>query len=143
MATIKERVLQISDFKGIKREVFFSELGVSYGNYRGKAKEKALGSDVLATILSVHADISAEWLVTGGGEMLKKANSENITGEESSRSPKKSSKEDFLLDHIESLKRENSYLKETNDYLKENNVLLQQRLDECNKTHSKEGKHAC
>ena len=45
-SNIKERVLYISESKGITREKFFEDLGITYGNFKGKAKEKALSSDV-------------------------------------------------------------------------------------------------
>ena len=71
MTTIKDRVLQISDYKGVSKEKFFEELEVSYGNFKGKAKESALNSNVLEKIIAKMPEISAEWLLTGKGEMLK------------------------------------------------------------------------
>lgn len=70
-SNIKERVLYISENKGIAREKFFDDLGITYGNFKGKAKEKALSSDILAKIVAKYPDISPEWLLTGRGEMLK------------------------------------------------------------------------
>ena len=70
-SNIKERVLYISENKGITREKFFEDLGITYGNFKGKAKEKALSSDVLAKIIAKYPEISSEWLLTGNGEMLK------------------------------------------------------------------------
>tara|TARA_R110002051_G_scaffold198878_1_gene265965 strand:+ start:259 stop:945 length:687 start_codon:yes stop_codon:yes gene_type:complete len=79
LTNIKERVLQITDYKGIGKEKFFSDLDVSYGNFKGKAKEKALSSDVLANIVTKYSDINPEWLLTGNGEMIKEIN--NISQE--------------------------------------------------------------
>lgn len=70
-SNIKERVLYISESKGITREKFFEDLGITYGNFKGKAKEKALSSDVLAKIITKYPEISSEWLLTGNGEILK------------------------------------------------------------------------
>ena len=70
-SNIKERVLYISENKGIAREKFFDDLGITYGNFKGKAKEKALSSDILAKIVTKYPDVSPEWLLTGRGEMLK------------------------------------------------------------------------
>ncbi len=70
-SNIKERVLYISENKGIAREKFFDDLGITYGNFKGKAKEKALSSDILAKIVAKYPDVSPEWLLTGRGEMLK------------------------------------------------------------------------
>lgn len=70
-SNIKERVLQIPENKGISKEKFFEEIGVTYGNFKGKAKEKALSSETLATIVSKYEDIDSEWLLTGKGSMTK------------------------------------------------------------------------
>ena len=71
MTTIKDRVLQLSDYKGVGKEKFFEELEVSYGTFKGKAKESALNSNILEKIIAKMPEISAEWLLTGKGEMLK------------------------------------------------------------------------
>lgn len=77
-SNIKERVLYISESKGITREKFFEDLGITYGNFKGKAKEKALSSDVLAKIITKYPEISSEWLLTGNGEMLKSEGSTEV-----------------------------------------------------------------
>jgi phage repressor protein C with HTH and peptisase S24 domain len=71
MTNIKERVLKLSDYKGIKKEVFFKELGFSYANFKGIQKKSALNSDAVDIILSKYKDISAEWLISGTEPMLK------------------------------------------------------------------------
>lgn len=80
-SNIKERVLYITDFKGISKEKFFEDLGVTYGNFKGEAKKKALSSDVLATIVSKYPEISPEWLLTGVGDMLKSEFNKNAVNE--------------------------------------------------------------
>ena len=80
-SNIKERVLYISENKGITREKFFDDLGITYGNFKGKAKEKALSSDVLAKIIAKYSDVSPEWLLTGRGEMLKEEEEKNIVSQ--------------------------------------------------------------
>jgi phage repressor protein C with HTH and peptisase S24 domain len=71
MTNIKERVLQVSDYYKVKKEKFFEELKLSYANFKGIQKNSALSSDAIDIILSKYSDISAEWLVTGRGSMLK------------------------------------------------------------------------
>lgn len=66
---IKERVLQIAEFKGIAKEKFIENIGMTYGNFKGKSKESALNSDALAKILSIYPDINPTWLITGSGEI--------------------------------------------------------------------------
>ena len=70
-SNIKERILYLSEIKKITKEKFFEDLGVTYGNFKGKAKEKALSSDVLAKIVAKYPDINPHWLLTGEGEMFK------------------------------------------------------------------------
>lgn len=70
-SNIKERILYLSEIKKITKEKFFEDLGVTYGNFKGKAKEKALSSDVLAKIVAKYPDINPNWLLTGEGEMFK------------------------------------------------------------------------
>ena len=74
---IKERVLYFTDYKDFAKEKFFEELGVTYGNFKGKAKEKALSSDILAKIVSKYPEINPEWLLTGKGPMLKESSPED------------------------------------------------------------------
>lgn len=81
---IKERVLYFTDYKGFAKEKFFEELGVTYGNFKGKAKEKALSSDVLAKIVSKYPELNPEWLLTGEGEMLKSETTKTETSKEES-----------------------------------------------------------
>ena len=40
-SNIKERVLYILEYKGITKSKFFEDIGVTYGNFTGKAKEFA------------------------------------------------------------------------------------------------------
>jgi len=71
MAGIKERVLRIAEANGKNKVAFFKELGLSYANFKGVQKYSALGSDAVEIILSTYPDVSAEWLISGVGEMLK------------------------------------------------------------------------
>lgn len=84
ITNIKERILYYTDLKDFKKEKFFEDLGVSYGNFKGKAKNQALGSDVIERIVTKYSDINIEWLITGKGnplkEVLKKDIDQNILG---------------------------------------------------------------
>lgn len=66
---IKERVAQIADYKGINKEIFFSRIGVTSANFRGKAKKTPLSSATIENILSEFPDINIEWLITGKGDI--------------------------------------------------------------------------
>lgn len=70
-SNIKERVLQIPKAKGITKQKFFSDLGMSYGNFTGKNKETPLNSKAISNITSIFRDINLDWLINGEGNMLK------------------------------------------------------------------------
>lgn len=72
VTNIKERVLQLIKFKQVVYEKFFPTIGVTYANFKGDAKKKALSADTLAKIVSIFPDVNCEWLLLGKGEMLKK-----------------------------------------------------------------------
>lgn len=70
MAKIKERVIQLVDYKNIKRDVFYTKIGMAASSFRSSAKETPLNSDAIANILSLIPDVNLNWLLTGEGEML-------------------------------------------------------------------------
>ena len=72
MTTIKERILLFCEFKGIKKELFFKELGFSYANFKGIQKKSALNSDAIDKIISKYSELSLSWLITGNGDMINK-----------------------------------------------------------------------
>lgn len=76
ITNIKERVLYLTDLKGVAKEKFFNEIGMTYGSFKGKQKETALNSDAIDKILSIYNDIDANWLITGEGAIFKKNETE-------------------------------------------------------------------
>ena len=77
ITNIKERILYYTDLKGLVKEKFFDDLGVTYGNFKGKAKNQALGSDVIERIITKYPEINPFWLLTGEGEMLNTKSEKN------------------------------------------------------------------
>ena len=77
ITNIKERILYYTDLKGLAKEKFFDNLGVTYGNFKGKAKNQALGSDVIERIITKYPEINPFWLLTGEGEMLNTKSEKN------------------------------------------------------------------
>lgn len=71
ISLIKERILQYAEFKGLPKEKFIENLGMTYGNFKGKQKLTSVNSDFLDTILSKYPEINIEWLVSGSGNMEK------------------------------------------------------------------------
>jgi phage repressor protein C with HTH and peptisase S24 domain len=68
---IKERISQILEYKGIAKEKFYSEIGMTSANFRGKARETPINSTAIENILSAIPDINISWLITGNGSMLR------------------------------------------------------------------------
>ena len=73
ISPIKGRVLKYAREKGISKTAFCHSVSISYENFRGKSLSSELGGDAICKILSVYSDLSAEWLLTGSGCMLKEA----------------------------------------------------------------------
>lgn len=75
---IKERVVQYIEFKKIKKEFFFKEIGVSASNFKGKGAKSELGGEKIVQILTIYNEINPEWLILGKGEMLKNVSKDFI-----------------------------------------------------------------
>lgn len=66
--TVKERINQFIDYKGIKINSFETSIGVSKSYWNNTQKVSA---EVVGEILRVYSELSAEWIMTGQGDMLK------------------------------------------------------------------------
>lgn len=66
--TVKERVNQFINYKGIKINTFEMSIGVSKSYWSNTQK---ISAEVVAEILRVYSELSAEWLMRGKGEMIK------------------------------------------------------------------------
>lgn len=73
---IKERIIQLIEYKDIGKEDFYKKIGMTSANFRGSAKKSPLNSNAIENILSEIPDVNPNWLLTGEGEMLK---SEKVT----------------------------------------------------------------
>lgn len=77
-SNIKERILHLTDYYGVSKESFFEKIGMTYGNFKGSAKERPLNSDAIVKILSIYTEINSDWLLTGKGEMIKNTDDDFI-----------------------------------------------------------------
>ncbi|WP_293918537.1 MULTISPECIES: hypothetical protein [unclassified Sphingobacterium] len=71
LTNIKERILKVAEYKGIRKEKFIENLNQKYSNYRGNSKNSAPSSEVIAEISTKYPEISLRWLLTGTGKMVK------------------------------------------------------------------------
>ncbi len=68
-----ERIHEYLQFRRLSYNKFEKSLGVSHGSISNARKNKKnIGSKVIIAILNTYSDMSAEWLLRGEGEMLKK-----------------------------------------------------------------------
>lgn len=74
-STQKERVLQFIDYKGISKNKFYIETGISNGVLD---KKSGLSMETVEKFYSTYPEINPEWLLTGKGEMLKSETSHPI-----------------------------------------------------------------
>lgn len=105
---IKERIIQLIEYKGIGKEFFYQKIGMTSANFRGNAKKTPINSNAIENILSEIPDVNLEWLLTGKGTMLKTATQEGPA-------PKDRQKEiDRLLELLDQKDQEIAKLKKAN-----------------------------
>lgn len=71
ISTIKDRILTFLNSEGIKKADFYSTTGISDSNFKGKNLSSQLGGDAIVKVLTSYPKLSADWLLTGKGSMLK------------------------------------------------------------------------
>lgn len=69
-APIKQRIVQYLNFKEVKKEEFYSKINVAKSNFSKSALNSEVSASIVAKILNYFPDISAEWLITGKGDMM-------------------------------------------------------------------------
>jgi hypothetical protein len=75
---IKERLLYFAKNQEIGIENFLQKIGMTYGSFKGKAKNGSLNSNAIVEIYTLFPEISIEWLLTGKGSMLKDGGSSGV-----------------------------------------------------------------
>lgn len=78
ISPIKKRILQFIEYKGIAKTEFCEKTSISYANMKGKSLISEIGGSQLGENLSIYPDLSADWLLTGEGEMLKEEGKEEV-----------------------------------------------------------------
>lgn len=69
--TIKDRILTFIEEQGIKKSDFYEASGIQSSNFKGRNIHSQPGGEMLVKILTLYPELSADWLLTGEGEMLK------------------------------------------------------------------------
>lgn len=78
MDNVKERLLQFAKIQKLVMMDFYKKISVSSSNFSGKGGDSALSTDKIIHILTIYPELSADWLLLGKGEMLRKNNAKNI-----------------------------------------------------------------
>lgn len=73
-----ERILQIIDYKGISKNQFYKETGLSNG-FLDKVKD--IGVSKLEQILKTYPEINPEFIIFGKNPMIKKPETPNMVSE--------------------------------------------------------------
>ncbi|MBS2100424.1 S24 family peptidase [Carboxylicivirga linearis] len=71
---IRKRIIFFADNAGGGRSVFMESTGIKKGMFDPKDIDRAVGSDKISNILDFYKNLSAEWLLSGNGKMLKESN---------------------------------------------------------------------
>ncbi len=115
--TDKQKILEYLKYKGISKNKFYIEAGLSVGFLDSG---KSLGVDRLREILDIYHDLNPAWFLPGDGPMLKYNNEVNEKEEQYIRSINIAD----LIERIEELSvqlgaqiNENKHLQETNQRL--------------------------
>lgn len=77
-SNIKKRALYIAKYEGVNIEFFCESIGMSYGSFKGSAKQRPLNSNAIKKILNIYSNINAEWLVLGKGNMIKPIQEDDV-----------------------------------------------------------------
>ena len=109
-SNIKERVVEIAEKQSITKEEFFSSIGMTSANFRGKAKNSPLNSNAIVNIVTKYPDTDLHWLLFGDSnlaeeEPLKQYNSPNKASDD------KDKLVEVLLEQITELKSDKEILK--------------------------------
>ncbi len=64
----KERIIQFLEYKGITKNKFYVETGISNGTLD---KVSGLSLETVEKFYNVYPEINPDWLITGRGEMIK------------------------------------------------------------------------
>jgi len=113
---IKERLLYYAKNQSISIEKFLDSIDITYGSFKGKAKEGSLNSTTLVNIYTKYPNINIDWLLTGNGEMLRETFTLKPTTYLHDNVEEETNNKDYLIDVqkklIEKLEKEVKELKE-------------------------------
>ena len=75
---IKQRVLQFAKSQHLVMGDFYKKISVHPSTFSGKGLQSSLSGDIIAEILTIYPELSADWLLLEKGEMLRKNNTKSV-----------------------------------------------------------------
>jgi hypothetical protein len=105
MSTLR-RIKEYIVYKGISNKRFEESVGFSNGAFASQLKNnRTIGVDKLENILLEYTDVSAEWLLTGKGNMLLSGEEKAVSGLEKTQECKKCEALKEKIDFLEQLNK--------------------------------------
>lgn len=77
--TVKEKINQYLEYKGININAFETSIGASKSYWRNT---KNISAEILVEIIRVYSDISTKWLLRGEGDMIRNNSIEDFKDSE-------------------------------------------------------------
>ncbi len=65
MSTIKSRMIQYAENKGITVTKLPEKIGMTYSNFKPDALKRSINSDAIDKYMSIFPDVDLYWLITG------------------------------------------------------------------------------
>lgn len=145
ISPIKKRILQYIEYAKISKSFFCEKTGISYANIKGKSLESEFGGTQIAEILSIFGEISADWLLSGTGKMLRNQNVRDSSYTHAAAPLKKAQRTDSegeyskknentdiidnLLQRLENQSEEIGRLRGENEYIGAENKRLKEEIN--------------
>ena len=87
MDAVKERLVQFAKSQGLMMMDFYKKISISQSNFSGEGANSALSTDKIIHILITYPELSADWLLLGKGEILRKNNLKNHVQQDNEQAP--------------------------------------------------------
>lgn len=65
VSNIKTRIKEIAENTGDSLDTFFTKIGTTAANFRGKKLDTGVNSEIIVNIVSLYPDTDLHWLITG------------------------------------------------------------------------------
>ncbi len=131
IATLKQRLVQFLEYKGISKSNFYKKTGLKRGILDNDKLHTGLNDKSIAIIIANFPEINPIWLLTGEGEMLKKG--PEMHSENAQKMELAQKEIELLKKQIEILQHETEIRKEEVQMLREMKDMQEKMIAEIKK----------